>query len=266
VKIAIVHDYGPAEWPGGADLTLKRLVFTAPREIHCELVWLTFRDSLQLNYFDRFIIANCRTVSPLQLGRSLEGKRYVKIHFDYGFVHPLVAQNANLLVYMSPKQRDDMVGKFTRAHVMPSLVDPNLFYPGDEPGEGHLWLSGYSRQKGPRSLWEWSEENEIHVDVYGYGVPKVYLKQSRYCHIKGVVPYKKIPKLLRQYRSLVHLPKGNEAGSRVFIEAILSGLSVITTPFEGDLSFDEPYNAQKWQERIRKAPQEFWRIVLQVLL
>jgi len=259
--IAIVHDYARGEWPGGADLTLSRLIDTAPIEV----VWLTFKD--ELSSYDQFIIANCRTVSPSQLGQLLEGKRYVKIFFDYGFVHPSIARNANLLVYMSPKQRDDMLGKFTgyHSHVMPSLVDPDLFYPADKPGKGYVWVGNYSRQKGIRNLWEWAEENQTHVDCYGHGTPRMYLEQSQYCHVKVPVSYEDMPALYRKYDTLVMLPKNQEAGSRVFIEGVLSGLEVITNKHEGDLSFTDPYNKQKWQERLRKAPQKFWEAVIGAL-
>ena len=257
--IAVVHDYARGEWPGGADLTLSRLVDTAPTEV----VWLTFKD--ELSSYDKFIIANCRTVSPSQLGRSLEGKRYVKIHFDYGFVHPLVAQNANLLVYMSPKQRDDMLSAGRNVHVMPSLVDPDMFYPADELGQGHLWVGNYSRQKGIRNLWEWAEKNKTHVDLYGQGTPRVYLEQSEYCHIKAPVLYNQMSDLYRKYRTLVHLPKGPEAGSRVTIEATLSGLGVITNEYEGNCSYDQPYCADTWRERLRRAPAALWREVSNTL-
>jgi len=265
MRIALVHDFARNEYPGGANLTLSRLVDFAPKNI--EVNWLTWRSDLQLNYYDKIIIANQRNIPPIALEHLIEGKKFVKIHFDYGYVSPKITKSAQLLVFMSPKQRDDMIGRFTgcNTHVMPSLVDPELFYPAKERGQGYLWLSGFSRQKGPRALWEWAEENRIPVDVYGYGTPKIYLEQSQYCHIKRFVPYENIPELLRQYHTLLHLPKSPEAGSRIFIEALLSGLNVITTSFEGDLSFDSPYDAQKWRERLKKAPYEFWERVLLTL-
>ena len=262
MKIAIVHDFARGEWPGGADLTLCRLIDTAPIEV----VWLTFRD--ELSSYDRFIICNCRTISPLGLEQLLEGKRYVKIHFDYRFISPKVVRDASLLVYMSPKQRDDMLGKFVgyNSHVMPSLVDPDAFYPGNEKGQGYLWVGNYSRQKGIRNLWEWAEQNQIHIDLYGHGTPRVYLEQSEFCHIKEPISYLEMPSLYKKYRTLVSLLKGPEAGSRVFIEAVLSNLEVITRDeFEGNCSFTEPFSASTWRARLRQAPSEFWRAAIAAL-
>lgn len=264
MKIAILHDFGPGEHPGGADLTLKRLCVTTPKEI--EVSWLRVSNPLQWNYRQRLIIANTRSMPNVELEGLLEGKQYIKIHFDYGYVSPKIVRGAKLLIYMSPKHRDDNLGRIAElnAHVMPSLVDPDLFSPRN--GSGHVWVGNYSRQKGIRNLWEWAEAEKVFVDCYGYGTPRVYLEHSNYCCVKRPVSYEEVPKLLEQYRTLIHLPKSSEAGSRIFIEAVLSGLKIITNELEGNLSFKDPYNRKLWQERLRKAPQEFWRQALQVLL
>ena len=261
--IAIVHDYHSDERPGGADLTIKRMIETAPKGI--ELVWLTFRNDLQLNYYDKLIIANSRTISPATLEHLIEGKKFVKIHFDYGYVAPKITREAKLLVFMSPKQRDDMGGRDYHSHVMPSLVDPSLFYPADKPGEGHLWVGNYSRQKGIRALWEWAETNQVHIDCFGHGTPRVYLEQSKFCHVREPVLYSEMPSLYKRYRTLVHLPKGLEAGSRVFIEAILSGLEVVTNEFEGDRSFERPNCPDSWRGQLKCAPADFWRATIEAL-
>ncbi len=163
---------------------------------------------------------------------------------------------------MSPQQKKDMLGS-GYAHIMPSLVDPDKFSPGS--GEGYLWVGNYSRQKGIRNLWEWAEANQAHIDCYGYGTPRVYLEQSEYCHVKVPVPNNEMPVLYKDYSVLVHLPSSPEAGSRVFIESILSGLEVITNEHEGDLSYVRLYDKNLWRVRLQKAPQEFWQKTLQVL-
>ncbi|MBC8275807.1 MAG: hypothetical protein H8E40_12680 [Chloroflexi bacterium] len=261
MRIAIFHDYVEDEVPGGANLTLRRLVKTAPRNV--KVVWLS--DLLQLNYYQNVIVANTRSISNITLEQALEGKQYVKIHFDYRYVPPKIIKDAVLLVYMSPKQRNDMLGRLTgyKSYVMPSLVDPDMFSLGN--GKGHLWVGNYSRQKGIRNLWEWAEKNETHIDLYGFGVPKVYLGQSKYCHVKVPVLHNQMPDLYRRYKTLVHLPKGREAGSRVFIEALLSGLSILTNEMEGDLSFDRPYSIDRWRSRLRTAPKRFWQIAIEAL-
>lgn len=265
MQVGLIHDYAQGECPGGADATLKRLCDTAPKQV--ELHWLHINNYLQWNYLDKFILCSTRSIPNVQLEYLLEGKKYVKIFFDYGFVHPSIARNANLLVYMSPKQRDDMLGKFTgpSVHVMPSLVDPDMFYPADKPGKGHVWVGSYSRQKGIRNLFEWAEENQIHIDCYGYGTPRTYLEQSQYCHVKVPVPYEDMPALYRKYDAFVHLPKGPEAGSRVFIEAVLSGLRITTNEFEGDTSFEKHYSARQWKQRLRRAPERFWQAAIKAL-
>lgn len=263
MNITLLHDFTQNQCPGGADLTLARLLETAPKQI--EVSWLPVNDPLQWNYRDRLIIANTRSIANVQLEGLLEGKKYVKICFDYGYVSPKIIRGAKLLVYMSPKHRDDNLGRFAElnAHVMPSLVDPDMFNPGN--GKGYLWVGNYSRQKGIRSLWEHAEENQVHIDCYGHGTPRIYLEQSEYCHIKEPVPYEQIPSLYKEYGTLIHLPKGSEAGSRIFIEATLSGLDTITNEFEGDLSYDEPHNAEKWRKRLREAPGRFWRAATEAL-
>lgn len=265
MNICILHDFVQSQCPGGADLTLARLLETVPKQV--EVSWLRVSDPLQWNYRQHLIVANTRSMPNVELEGLLEGKKYIKIHFDYGYVSPKIIRGAKLLVYMSPKHRDDNLGRFAElnAHVMPSLVDPDLFHPAEKLGQGHLWLGGYSRQKGIRNLWEWAEKNKIHVEFRGHGTPRIYLEQSKYCHVKEAVPYEKVPELLRQHQTLIHLPKGPEAGSRVFIEAVLSRLKIITNEFEGDLSFNNPYNEVVWRERLKKAPQQFWEVALQAL-
>lgn len=265
MKIAILHDFLQNEHPGGANLTLARLVETAPKQV--EISWLAVSNPLQWNYRHRLIIANTRSMANVELEYLLEGKKYIKIHFDYGYVSPKIIRGAKLLVYMSPKHREDNLGQNTNynSHVMPSLVDLRRFQHNGKLGEGYIWLGSYSRQKGIRNLWEWAEANQIHIDCYGYGIPRIYLELSKFCHIKEPVPYNEVPRLLRQYSTLVHLPKGFEAGSRVFIESALAGLEIITNEFEGNLSFKEPYNKNRWRERLKKAPLEFWQKTLQAL-
>ena len=265
MKIALIHDFAKEEVSGGADLTLTRLVEFAPRGILFR--WLTFRNKFQLNYYDTFVIASHRTSSPIQLETVLEGKKYVKIFLDYHYVAPKIIRDAQLLVYMSLKQREDMLGKFTgyNSYVMPSLVDPDRFSSAKKSGKGHLWVGSYSRQKGIRNLWEWAEDNQVHVDCYGHGTPRTYLERSEFCHVRMPVPYSEMPTLYKEYETLVHLPKGPEAGSRVFIEAVLSGLSVVTNSMEGDLSYEEPFNAHRWRERLRTAPAKFWEAAITIL-
>lgn len=265
MDIAILHDFVQSEHPGGADLTLKRLMETAPKQI--EISWLRVSNALQWNYRQHLVVANTRSMPNVELEGLLEGKKYVKLHFDYGYVSLKIIREAKLLIYMSPKHRDDNLGRFAElsTHVMPSLVNPDEFYPGDKPGTGYIWIGGYSRQKGIRNLWEYAENNEIHIDCYGHGTPRIYLELSEYCHIKDPVPYEEMPELLRQYRTLIHLPKGHEAGSRIFIEAVLSGLQIRTNQFEGDLSYDEPYNKTKWEKRLREGPGAFWEAAIKAL-
>ncbi len=262
LRLGILHDFAQDECPGGANETLKVLYETAPNGV--EVYWLPTGNPLQWRYLDNFIVASTRSISNSQLEYLLKDKKYVKVFLDYRRVPPKVIQDAKLLVYMSPKQKRDMLGSGP-AHVMPSLVDPDLFYPADKPGNGYLWVGNFSRQKGIRTLWEWADNNRVHIDFYGYGTPRVYLEQSEYCHIKVPISYDEIPELYRKYRMFIHLPKNFEAGSRVFIEAALSGLEIITNDFEGDLSFDNPYSEKAWRDRLKKAPHEFWQKTLQVL-
>ena len=260
LRLGILHDFAQGECPGGANLTLTCLYETAPNGV--EVYWLPAGNPLQWNYLENLIVANTRSIPNSQLKYLLRGKKYIKIHFDYRRVSPKVIQDAKLLVYMSPKQKRDMLGSGP-AHVMPSLVDSDMFSPGN--GDGCLWVGNYSRQKGIRNLWEWAETNQVHIDCYGYGTPRVYLEQSDYCHVKVPVSYDEMPNLYRKYATLVHLPKGNEAGSRICIEAILSGLKIITNDLEGDLSFSNPYSEKAWRDRLKKAPREFWQKTLQAL-
>ncbi len=262
MRIGILHDFVQGECPGGADLTLKRLYETAPKNI--ELYWLRVGNLIPIFNLDNYIVANTRSVSNVQLEHLLEGKQYIKIHFDYRRVSPKIIWDAKLLVYMSPKQKLDMLGSGS-AHVMPSLVDIRKFYPNNKSKKGYIWLGNYSRQKGIRNLFEYAEANQITIDCYGHGTPRVYMEQSKYCCIKVPISYEEVPKLIRQYRTLVHLPRGFEAGSRVFIEGVLSGLKIITNELEGDLSYEQPYNEERWRKRLKNAPQEFWQSVLQAL-
>ena len=260
MRIGILHDYIQDECPGGANETLKRLCETAPRSV--ELYWLKVSDLIPIFNLDNYIIANTRSVSNTQLEHLLKGKQYIKIHFDYRRVSPKIIRDAKLLVYMSPQQKKDMLGS-GYAHIMPSLVDPDKFSPGS--GEGYLWVGNYSRQKGIRNLWEWAEANQVHIDCYGYGIPRVYLEQSEYCHVKVPVPNNEMPVLYKDYSVLVHLPSGPEAGSRVFIEAVLSRLQILTNEQEGDLSYDEPYSIARWRNRLQGAPARFWQQAIDAL-
>lgn len=263
IEIAILHDFVQSECPGGANLTLKRLLETAPKQV--EVSWLPVNDPLQWNHLSNLIVANTRLIRNVELEYLLEGKRYIKIHFDYRYVPPKIIRMAQLLVYMSPRQKTDMLGALPgyNSHIMPSLVDPDRFSPGN--GQGHLWVGSYSRQKGIRNLWEYAENNQIHIDCYGYGTPRIYLELSEFCHVKQPVPYKQMPSLYKDYATLIHLPKGSEAGSRIFIEAVLSGLEVITNKFEGDLSYDSPYNKTEWEGRLREGPSTFWEATIKAL-
>lgn len=263
MHIGMLHDFVQSEHPGGADLTLKRLLKTAPKQV--QVSWLPIDDPLQWSHLSNLIIANTRAIRNVELECLLDGKKYVKIHFDYRHVPPKIVRMAQLLVYMSPKHREDSLGEFAEfnVHVMPSLVDPDMFSPGS--GRGHLWVGNYSRQKGIRNLFEYAKANQVHIDCHGYGVPRAYLEQSEYCHVKEPVPYKNMPALYKEYGTLVHLPKGPEAGSRVFIEGVLSGLDVVTNSFEGDLSYDEPYDKTKWEKRLREGPKTFWEATIKAL-
>ena len=260
LRLGILHDFAQDECPGGANETLKVLYETAPNGV--EVYWLPTGNPLQWRYLDNFIVASTRSISNSQLEYLLKDKKYVKVFLDYRRVPPKVIQDARLLVYMSPKQKRDMLGSGP-AHVMPSLVDSDMFSPGN--GDGCLWVGNYSRQKGIRNLWEWAETNQVHIDCYGYGTPRVYLEQSDYCHVKVPVSYDEMPNLYRKYATLVHLPSGSEAGSRVFIEAVLSGLKVLTNENEGDKSFENAYDIKKWRARLLTAPARFWREALDAL-
>jgi hypothetical protein len=253
-----IADYPP--YQGGAEIAARRFVRMRPSGIHiCQS-----EPSAVPREVDVYVIHNC-TQYDTSLIPIISRKPVVKYIHDVwpsgdSELRRWLISHADL-IYSSPLQKRHLM------HAPPESQRPGVFIPppidygalslmgsAAEERKGTVWLSRFSMEKGYQNVAHWGAEHNEVVDAYGIRMGVLY--PSKWIRLNRPVSEYEVPKLLSQYKRLIHLP----------LEIEPFGLSVAEGWAAGcDLVLNDNVGAKWWienkPEELKDSALRFWKYV-----
>jgi glycosyltransferase involved in cell wall biosynthesis len=237
-----------SEYVGGAELTMREFKDAAP-----EGTEFTNENP------DVWVVGNCVTFGADWIGKlDAPVVRYIHDAYPHGDPHlrAWLLENA-LCVFTSPLHRKSFRWNAERWEIVPPPVDTTRFREAkaDRSPEavhvGHFYWAG----KGGHLLYEWAENNQTRLNVFGTG--PLMPPPSEYVIHRGGLEYEQVPEVLASYETFVHLPTGVEPFGRAVVEARAAGCKVVANRNVGAL-----YYLQEAPAKLETAAQDFWSLVI----
>jgi len=279
-RLLLVHSQ-PIECLGGAELSLRDHVATAPPNVMVDVVLP--EAPVDLKNYDTVVLSNLRPFggmgeaaeyrwAQLWIDR-LRGYRGYVIKLEHD-VHPCTFRDARCINFENIGQRAcDCTSPIPRAfEELYNLCDAVMFLsPLHRRVINHIIHIKTRRQYDIatpvdftrfRSITPFNERKHaalITGDAARVAPEAVALAEAQGFPVERVdylsVPYEEMPALLNRYRAVVVAPAMLHAFGRLVVEAMACGCQVITNNRVGAMSYSDPIAAS------RNSNAAFWRIV-----
>lgn len=247
-------------YTGGAEMSAFAARETAPDGV--EIVTCHAGDVT--GSVDAYVVHNCtsydRSIIPLLKKKPVIKRVYdVWPHGDPDLRLWLLANSAAVLL-SGPLQQEAMAWQVTApVTFVPSGVDVKRFRnAAPKKRKGVVMVARLWPGKGIDRVRQWAQENEVVVDVYGFGPEEKQVHGA--LNYRGPVEYAELPQLLAGYETFVFLPSQVEPFSRTTAEAWAAGCKLVVNGNVGALWWIE-----NQPEALENAAQGFWEAVEEVL-
>lgn len=255
--VAFLADAGNADGTlGGAELTMREFATAAPDGV--EVVGADCIESAEA-----VVIGNCVTYGP-ELIEQLHGKRVVRYHNDlsrheHRDLREWLERPANgvVNVFTSPLH-DQRYGGPCQA-IIPPAIDLDRFRPTRQVRRntervGAVTVGAFQNPgKGGHLIAEWAARNEP-VVAYGTGQ---FAPQGPAVDFRGPLAPERVPQVLWQHETFVHLPSAVEPFGRAVVEAWAAGCKLVVNRLVG-----AGWWIENQPERLETAARDFWALVL----
>lgn len=223
---------------GGAELASDMLRRTAPPGYE---ILLCSPSAVQAA--DAYVVMNCTCFDARVIPQLAEAP-VVKVVSDWWeggdpVLRAWLLDSSVLVVLRSPLHRSFFPWPI-RAPValLPSPLALESFreaaLPENERNGRAVWLSQMtSGWKGERQAARWAEAQGIHIDFYGAG--PYAPEEGSFVHIRGQIPYERVPELLGASTWFVFLPQRPGSFGRTVVEAWAAACRLVTNRNPGAL-------------------------------
>ena len=181
---------------------------------------------------------------------------------------PILA-GAGLLVWLSPLHRKSwlyMCPELRRVPcaIIPSTVDPEMFYDMKLPRAGNVAVNSGVEFKGRYVFYKYAEDRpreQFTLVGQADGRPPQNVK------LVGQVAYQGMNALYNSHETFVHLPENPMPFDRTIVEALLAGCKVVSNKNVGALSWPEIMSGDKDGIKVlmKSANSSFWAMAERVL-
>lgn len=275
-RVAWVQDFSKV---GGAELSNYEVVRVG-ESIGYDIIGVTpsLFDARALQHADVVVVNNCFEFSGPQLNtlrEFLHEKRvpYVKYEHDYRELRRLnisrpLFRDASLVVFISPRHRDLHAASLgweavERSICLPLAMNPDAYKPAKGvKREKGLTLVPAIKKVEPKVMEQYLHDNPGR-DLLIVGQCQAPLPIDRVKFVKHT-PAPEMPKLYSRCEFVLHQPRQEWAGERIFFEAMLCGCTPVTNERVGHASWGNDLKGKTLARRLKQAPMDFWRAVAEV--
>ncbi len=243
---------------GGAEMAMHQLIREKPEDV--EIIY-DFNGMSDIT-----LIGNCTTFNQTlidQLRTKHLGGKTISIIFDYmpntnKILKEWLLDYSDLVIIVSP-WLENWLGIPVKAPkvFIPCPVEFQLPTRKITRDKKAVYLGRLFPGKGVLKAIEWSRNNGIPLDVWGYGPMQEYVTKEGL--FKGKVDLKDVNDVMSQYQYFVGLPDEYDGCPRTSLEAYNAGCEIIGNGKNGAM-----YWIQNEPERIYNTSQQYWDAIRRV--